>query len=119
MSPAYQEATEVSDRDLNGSKVVNKRFSFGCKPRHRSSSVESGMLSNACAKGLVVRITFRFAPPPVLLHAVVPRSCARDRAPYNCKKHSPETAGQLLSRSARIYRRSHAHTGPVNRACTS
>jgi len=44
------------------------------------------MLSNACVKGLVVRIKFRFAPPPVLSHAI--RSRASDRAPYKCKKHA-------------------------------
>ena len=114
MSPAYQEATEVSDRDLNGSKVVNKRFSFGCKPRHRSSSVESGMLSNACAKGLVVRTKFRFAPPPVF----VPGRAPATGRPITViiRDTRPKQRDSSISRSVRIYRRSHARAGPVNRA---
>ena len=93
MSPAYQEATEVSDRDLNGSKVVNKRFTFGCKPRHRSLSVESGVLSNACAKGLVVRIKVRFCAPARLVNAVV--SPVARRRPSALRNTHPKTAGQL------------------------
>src|SRR5262249_31688383 len=68
-------------------------------------------------KGLVVRIKFPFAPPPVLLPAVV--SPVTRQRPGALRNTHPKTAGQLYKpQRPNLPSRSRAYAGPLNRACT-
>jgi len=75
------------------------------------------MLSNACTKGLVVRIKFLLCAPARLDYMW---SCPRSRAPATgrpVRNTHPKQWDSFISRSARIYRRSHVHA--CDRAYTS